>query len=56
MHEPDAFLGAMHPTPQYGFIGEIAGRKIALGLNETRTISLFCFQVGGKSYTSAASW
>ena len=44
-------LGAQGPTPQYGIIGEVAGRKVALDLNQTHTISLFGVQGGGKSYT-----
>ncbi len=44
-------LGAQADTPQYGIIGEVAGRKIALDLNQTHTISLFGIQGGGKSYT-----
>ncbi|MEV0701815.1 hypothetical protein AB0I53_28420 [Saccharopolyspora sp. NPDC050389] len=48
---PDAFLGVMRPSPQYGVLGDIAGRTIALDLNETHTISLFGVQGGGKSYT-----
>ncbi|MGP4097186.1 methylation-associated defense system ATP-binding protein MAD8 [Nonomuraea sp. KM90] len=48
---PDIFLGSSTPSPQYGVLGEIAGRRIALDLNETHTISLFGVQGGGKSYT-----
>ncbi|MFD8303213.1 hypothetical protein ACFV29_12810 [Streptomyces sp. NPDC059690] len=48
---PEAFLGVMRPSPQYGVLGDIAGRTIALDLNETHTISLFGVQGGGKSYT-----
>ncbi|MGW6403391.1 methylation-associated defense system ATP-binding protein MAD8 [Streptomyces sp. NPDC055134] len=48
---PDAYLGVMRPTPQFGVLGDIAGRTIALDLNETHTISLFGVQGGGKSYT-----
>src|SRR6059058_5708264 len=44
-------LGVQASTPQYGIFGEIAGRKIALDLNQTHTISLFGVQGGGKSYT-----
>jgi DNA phosphorothioation-dependent restriction protein DptH len=44
-------LGASEDTPQYGIIGEVAGRKVALDLNQTHTISLFGVQGGGKSYT-----
>lgn len=48
----DIALGVRQPTtPQYGLIGEYAGRKIALDLNETHTISLFGVQGSGKSYT-----
>ncbi|MBX6166472.1 MAG: ATP-binding protein, partial [Thermobispora bispora] len=48
---PDIVLGASSPTPQYGLLGEVAGRRVALDLNETHTISLFGVQGGGKSYT-----
>ncbi|KFZ79515.1 hypothetical protein ED92_19180 [Amycolatopsis sp. MJM2582] len=48
---PDAFLGVMRPSAQYGVFGDVAGRTIALDLNETHTISLFGVQGGGKSYT-----
>ncbi|RKS78817.1 hypothetical protein BZB76_0251 [Actinomadura pelletieri DSM 43383] len=48
---PDVFLGTAGPSPQYGVLGEAAGRRIALDLNETHTISLFGVQGGGKSYT-----
>lgn len=47
----DIILGANGPTPQYGLIGEVSGRKVALDLNQTHTISLFGVQGGGKSYT-----
>ncbi|SDL79426.1 hypothetical protein SAMN05216298_0048 [Glycomyces sambucus] len=48
---PDIFLGSTRPSPQYGVIGEVDGRKVALDLNETHTISLFGVQGSGKSYT-----
>lgn len=48
---PDVFLGVSKPTMQYGLLGMSAGRKVALDLNETHTISLFGVQGGGKSYT-----
>lgn len=48
---PDVYLGSATPSPQYGVLGEVAGRRIALDLNETHTISLFGVQGGGKSYT-----
>jgi len=47
----DIMLGATEPTPQYGLLGEVSGRKVALDLNQTHTISLFGVQGGGKSYT-----
>jgi len=47
----DIMLGATGATPQYGLIGEVSGRKVALDLNQTHTISLFGVQGGGKSYT-----
>ena len=47
----DAILGVTGGSPQYGRLGESSGRKIALDLNQTHTISLFGVQGGGKSYT-----
>lgn len=44
-------LGAQGTTPQYGLLGEISGKKVALDLNQTHTISLFGVQGSGKSYT-----
>jgi hypothetical protein len=35
----DILLGTTTPSPQYGILGEMAGRKIALDLNETHTMS-----------------
>jgi DNA phosphorothioation-dependent restriction protein DptH len=49
--EYSVMLGTQVHTPQYGIIGEVAGRKVALDLNQTHTISLFGVQGGGKSYT-----
>lgn len=47
----DIMLGVNGDSPQYGLLGEVTGRKIALDLNHTHTISLFGVQGGGKSYT-----
>ena len=47
----DIILGVSGNSPQYGLLGEVSGRKIALDLNHTHTISLFGVQGGGKSYT-----
>jgi len=47
----DIMLGVNGESPQYGLLGEVAGRKVALDLNHTHTISLFGVQGGGKSYT-----
>ncbi|MCW7554522.1 hypothetical protein NX722_18215 [Endozoicomonas gorgoniicola] len=47
----DVMLGVNGESRQYGLLGEIAGRKVALDLNHTHTISLFGVQGGGKSYT-----
>ncbi len=44
-------LGVQGKSPQYGLLGEISGRKVALDLNQTHTISLFGVQGSGKSYT-----
>lgn len=47
----DVLLGSNAKSPQFGILGEISGRKIAVDLNQTHTISLFGVQGGGKSYT-----
>jgi ABC-type branched-subunit amino acid transport system ATPase component len=47
----DIMLGTTGLTPQYGLLGEVSGRKVALDLNQPQTISLFGVQGGGKSYT-----
>lgn len=47
----DIMLGVNGDSPQYGLLGEVSGRKVALDLNHTHTISLFGVQGGGKSYT-----
>lgn len=47
----DLMLGVNGDSPQYGLLGEVSGRKVALDLNHTHTISLFGVQGGGKSYT-----
>lgn len=47
----DILLGTSGPSPQYGLLGEVSGRNVALDLNHTNTISLFGVQGGGKSYT-----
>ena len=49
--EYDSILGVTSASPQFGLLGEISGRKVALDLNQTHTISLFGVQGGGKSYT-----
>src|SRR5207247_8580260 len=43
--------GVSQPPPQFGILGEAPGRKVALDLNQTHTISLFGVQGAGKSYT-----
>ena len=47
----EAVLGETTTSPQYGLLGRVSGRTIALDLNQTHTISLFGVQGGGKSYT-----
>lgn len=47
----DIMLGVTGDSPQYGLLGDISGRRIAIDLNQTHTISLFGVQGGGKSYT-----
>ena len=49
--EYDSVLGVTSASPQYGLLGDASGRRIALDLNQTHTISLFGVQGGGKSYT-----
>lgn len=49
--EYDVILGVNVESPQYGILGEVGGRKLALDLNQTHTISLFGVQGSGKSYT-----
>jgi len=44
-------IGVMGGSPQYGVLGEVSGRTVAVDLNQTHTISLFGVQGGGKSYT-----
>ena len=39
--EYDTVLGTTGASPQYGLFGRTSGRKIALDLNQTHTISLF---------------
>jgi hypothetical protein len=48
---PDIYLGTTGDSPQYGVLGDCTGKRVALDLNETHTISLFGVQGGGKSYT-----
>lgn len=47
----DIMLGATSDSPQYGLLGDVSGRRVAIDLNQTHTISLFGVQGGGKSYT-----
>ncbi|MCC5789787.1 MAG: ATP-binding protein [Opitutales bacterium] len=49
--EPDILIGETKSSPQFGMLGQINGRSLALDLNQTQTISLFGVQGGGKSYT-----
>jgi hypothetical protein len=48
---PDIVLGVGQTSPQFGILGKVMGRTVALDLNQTHTISLFGVQGGGKSYT-----
>lgn len=50
----DVILGASGDSPQYGILGSCVGRKVAIDLNQTHTLSLFGVQGGGKSYTLGA--
>jgi DNA phosphorothioation-dependent restriction protein DptH len=47
----DVLLGVTASSPQFGILGKVMGRTVALDLNQTHTISLFGVQGGGKSYT-----
>ncbi|MBK9261893.1 MAG: ATP-binding protein [Polyangiaceae bacterium] len=47
----DIMLGITGDSPQYGLLGDVSGRRVAIDLNQTHTISLFGVQGGGKSYT-----
>ena len=48
----DILIGKGSSSKQYGILGEsLHGKKIALDLSGTNTISLFGVQGGGKSYT-----
>ena len=47
----DIMLGESGDSPQYGLLGDVSGRRVAIDLNQTHTISLFGVQGGGKSYT-----
>ena len=47
----DILVGDTSPSRQYGLLGMATGRRVALDLNGTNTISLFGVQGGGKSYT-----
>lgn len=48
----DVLIGKSSHSEQYGILGEsIHGKKVAIDLSETNTISLFGIQGGGKSYT-----
>jgi DNA phosphorothioation-dependent restriction protein DptH len=50
--EFDILIGKSSASSQYGILGEsINGKKIAIDLSETNTLSLFGVQGGGKSYT-----
>lgn len=50
----DIMLGVTGASPQYGLLGDVSGRRVAIDLNQTHTISLFGVQGGGKSYTLGA--
>lgn len=50
--EYDILVGKSSQSEQFGLLGKSAqGKKIAIDLSETNTISLFGVQGGGKSYT-----
>lgn len=48
----DILIGKTSKSAQFGILGEsLHGKKIAIDLSETNTMSLFGVQGGGKSYT-----
>ena len=47
----DVMLGVQSASSQFGILGEMGGRKVAMDLSEPQTISLFGVQGAGKSYT-----
>jgi hypothetical protein len=47
----DVLFGDTSNSKQFGILGLAAGKRVALDLNGTNTISLFGVQGGGKSYT-----
>ncbi len=48
----DILVGKNSPGAQFGMLGKsIHGKRVAIDLSETNTISLFGVQGGGKSYT-----
>ncbi len=49
-------LGVNGDSPQYGLLGEVSGRKIALDLNHTHTISLFGVQGGALEVPDGSDW
>lgn len=50
----DIMIGASFNTPQYGLIGKLLDKKVAIDLNGVNTISLFGVQGSGKSYSMGA--
>ncbi|MFZ2424079.1 MAG: hypothetical protein WA029_23355, partial [Anaerolineae bacterium] len=47
----DILLGDTKSTRQFGLLGRMGNKSVALDLNGTNTISIFGVQGGGKSYT-----
>ena len=47
---------ATQPSPQFGLLGEALGRKVALDLNQTHTISLFGVQGGATRLGASSRW
>jgi DNA phosphorothioation-dependent restriction protein DptH len=47
----EILLGDTKPTQQFGLLGRVGNKNVALDLNGTNTISIFGVQGGGKSYT-----
>src|SRR5690242_8820543 len=50
----DMLIGSATPTPQYGLLGMVGDRRVALDLNQPQTICIVGSQGSGKSYAAGA--